>query len=62
MIRQYPELPDWAFDIDEKSVGVYEVVAKDRKGHVITRTGADPEQLIDECRKDATDLSRKADR
>lgn len=59
MIRKYPELPGWIFDIDEKSAGVYEVVARDAKGHTITKAGTDPERLIDECKRDAADLSSR---
>ncbi|HRP24230.1 hypothetical protein [Thauera sp.] len=59
MIRRFPDIPDWAFDIDEKSAGVYEVVAKDTKGRTIRRTGTDPDRLIDECRREASDLRRK---
>jgi hypothetical protein len=60
MIREYQELPGWTFDIDEKSAGVYEVVARAEKGHVITRVGTEPERLIDACKREAVDLSRRA--
>ncbi|WP_077728058.1 hypothetical protein [Methylocaldum sp. 14B] len=61
MIRSFPELPDWSFDIDEVSNGVYKVVVSHRYGHKISKTGIDPEALIDDCRREATDM-RLADR
>lgn len=60
MIRNYPELPGWIFDIDEKSAGVYEVVARDARGRTIKKAGTNPEQLIDECKREIADLGRGA--
>jgi hypothetical protein len=48
-----PELPDWQFDLDEVSAGVYELVATDRSGHVVRMTGTDPDALLVDARKAA---------
>ena len=58
MIRTYPEYPDWSFDIDEISAGVYQVLAKDMRGYAITRVGIDPESLIDDCKREVATLNR----
>jgi hypothetical protein len=49
MKKTFPSLPDWVFDIEEVSAGVYEVVGRDRAGHIVSAKGSDPYQLIDEC-------------
>lgn len=59
MIRQYSELPGWTFEIDEKSAGVYEVVGRDLRGHIIAKIGTEPERLIDECKSEVTDLMKR---
>ena len=59
MTRTYPDLPGWSFEIDEESAGVYQVVAKDARGRTIVRVATDPEFLIDECRREAADLSQR---
>lgn len=59
MIKIFPEIPRWKFDIDEVSAGVYEIVGTDDEGHSISLTGTDPEDLIMKCKKSASDLSRQ---
>jgi len=60
MTRTYPELPGWKFELDEVSAGVYEVVGRDRAGHVVQSKGIDPDELLEKCRKEAVDLQAKA--
>lgn len=62
MIRTYVELPGWSLEIDEKSAGVYQVVAKDTKGHAVSKIGIDPELLIDECKREAIALQKSGTR
>lgn len=56
MRRSFSDLPEWSFDIDEISAGVYQIIAIDRKGHRISKTGIDPDGLIDECRHEARSM------
>jgi hypothetical protein len=55
------ELPDWQFDVDEISAGVYEVVGEDINGHRITQKGTDPDQLLNLCKDKAIQLSSNSD-
>ena len=56
MLRTYPDLPDWVYEIDEVSAGVYEVVAKDKSGHEISRSGIDVAAIIEDCKRQAAAL------
>ena len=47
MPRTFPELPDWSFDADEASVGVYRAFGRDRAGRNVEASGVDPEALIE---------------
>jgi hypothetical protein len=53
MPRRFPELPDWSFDADEASVGVYRAFGRDRAGRNVEASGVDPEALIETCRQAA---------
>ena len=59
MRRTFADLPEWSFDIDEVSAGVYRVIAIDKNGRQISKTGIDPEALIEECRREAGSMSRR---
>lgn len=59
MRKQFDGLPEWEFEIDEVSAGVYQVIGHDRLGHRIRFTGTDPDALVDQCRS-AIALLRKA--
>lgn len=50
MRKQFDGLPEWEFEIDEVSAGVYRVVAHDRLGHRIRFDGVDPDALVGQCR------------
>jgi hypothetical protein len=44
----------WTFDIDEVSMGVYEVTGRDEHGRRrVQMTGTDPDALLADCRKSA---------
>ncbi len=54
MIQVFPELPEWKFDVDEISAGVYEIVGTDGVGHRIQLRGTDPDALFAEARLSAS--------
>jgi hypothetical protein len=56
MPTEFPELPDWSFDADEISAGVYRVFGKDTAGRNVEVTGHDPEALIQKCRQAALQI------
>jgi hypothetical protein len=56
MARTFPELPDWWFDADEVSVGVYRAFGRDRSGREVDASGLDPETLIEKCRQAALEI------
>jgi hypothetical protein len=58
MKREFLDLPEWSFDIDEVSAGVYQVAATDRTGQRMSKTGVDPEALIEECRNEVRKLEK----
>lgn len=56
MKKTYPELPNWTFELDEVSAGVYEVVARDNFGHEISEKGIDVVKIIESCRRQALEI------
>jgi hypothetical protein len=48
--KEFPSLPEWTFDINEVSYGVYEVIGRDKHGHVVSADGTDPDQLLEDCK------------
>jgi hypothetical protein len=44
-------LPEWTFEIDEVSAGVYRVQGVDEEGRSVEVTGTDPDALLDDGRK-----------
>jgi hypothetical protein len=56
MARSFPELPDWSFDADEVSQGVYRAFGRDRAGRKVEASGLDPEALIERCRQAALEI------
>jgi hypothetical protein len=57
MKKTFPDLPGWAFDMDEVSASVYEVVGRDRQGHCVSAKGVDLDVILDECRKKSARIS-----
>ena len=55
--KQFPELPDWIFDIDEVSAGVYEVKGIDKYGHRLEFKGIDSDELLDRVRRKAMKIT-----
>ena len=59
MPRSFPELPDWFFDADEVSAGVYRAFGRDRTGRSVEASGIDPEAVIEKCRQAALEIMAK---
>ena len=60
MIKVHPDLPEWSFEIDEVSAGVYEVTASDKRGRRFSSKGTDPDALLESCRQQAMRLTQAA--
>ena len=60
MTRTFPELPDWSFDADEISAGVYRGFGRDRAGRNVEATGIDPDALIEKCKRAALQMMADA--
>jgi hypothetical protein len=58
MKKTFPDLPDWTFEMDEISAGVYEVVGKDGSGNSVSAKGIDLDKIITECRDRARRLHK----
>ena len=58
MIKTFHEVPEWNFELDEVSAGVYRVVGTDSSGHMVSATGTNLEELVERCKNDALELSR----
>jgi hypothetical protein len=59
MKREIEELPNWTFQVEEMSAGIYRLRAKHRLGPSIESTGIDPEELMERARKDAAEMERR---
>ena len=57
MEREFLELPDWTFLVEEVSAGVYEVTGTDSAGHRVQANGVDPDAVLCECRRNAVRLA-----
>lgn len=57
MIKTFPDLPGWRFEMDEISAGVYEVTARDGAGHCVSAKDADLEAALQQCCQDALQVS-----
>jgi hypothetical protein len=51
--KTFSDLPEWIFEMDEISAGVYEVVGHDAAGHYTSAKGIDLDELIEKCRAEA---------
>jgi hypothetical protein len=58
MIEVHPDLPEWSFEVQEVSAGVYEVIASDKRGRRFSSKGTDPDELLESCREQAMCLVR----
>ena len=53
MKKTFPDLPEWAFELDEVSANAYEVVGTDKLGHRVSSKGLNLDEIIELCKKDA---------
>lgn len=51
--KTYADLPNWVFEIEEVSAGVYRVQARDDAGHEVSEKGLDVAAIIEACRRQA---------
>jgi len=49
----------WSFSVEEVANGTYEAVADDQQGLCIRHTGPDPDQLLDRCRRESSELTQR---
>ena len=57
-----PRPPDeWTFRVDEISVGVYRATARRASGESVTRTGTDPDAVLEQVTADADELVGRGD-
>ena len=56
MKKVFPELPGWGFYLEETSSNVYRVIAKDSKGRIVSRTGTDIDELVEQCKRDVKEI------
>ncbi len=56
MSLEFKELEYWRFDILEVSANIFKVMGKDKWHHSIELTGTDPDKLLDDCKKYASDI------
>jgi hypothetical protein len=59
MKLQFLEFPDWTFEVDEQSAGVYKVVAVDSTGRRTELIGTDYDALLRDAQRVARESSRR---
>ena len=47
------------FEIKEVSACVYEMIGRDKEGRVVSATGTDEEELIEQCKKYAMTINSR---
>jgi hypothetical protein len=60
MKREFLDLPDWSFEINEDSMGVYRMQGRSVLGHEVSATGTDADALIERVRADAANIGSQA--
>ena len=56
MRKTFPDLPSWSFDLDEISANVYEAIGTDKRGHRVSYTGTDLEEILNQCKCAAKEI------
>jgi hypothetical protein len=51
MVIKYSDFPEWSFDVNEVSAGVYEATATDSQGRRVQSKGTDVDLLIEEVKE-----------
>ena len=63
MQKNFQDLPNWTFWVDEISVGIYNVKGKNKVfGSNLDLTGEDPEELLQQARSAAAEMDRQTSR
>jgi hypothetical protein len=60
MPRSFPELPNWSFDAEEVSPGVYRAFGRDHAGRNVEVCGIEPEVLIEKCYQSALEIAEES--
>jgi pimeloyl-ACP methyl ester carboxylesterase len=60
MLRRHSGLPGWEFTIEEVSANVYHIVGIDARGHSVSRTGTDVDEILNACVNDALAVEQAA--
>lgn len=55
----FDELPDWRFEVNEVSAGVYSVTGKDSVGRCVGNKGTNLDELLDVCKAMALKIVRQ---
>ena len=56
-MTENPDAPGWKFEITELSANVYRIDGRDDAGRTISRTGHNEATLMQDCVRDALELS-----
>jgi hypothetical protein len=60
-MRTFDDMPGWQFEIDEVSMGVYEVIVSDENGDCrYSAKGTDPNALLQKGHQEALKLKNTA--
>lgn len=57
MTTAIPGSDGWCFEVDEVSAGVYRVVGTNERGHSVSETGTDVDDLLSKCQEAAARLA-----
>lgn len=49
-----PTLPNWTFEVEERSAGVYLARGRDQSDRTVECSGTDPDRAIADCREMAS--------
>ncbi len=60
IIKSFPELPGWTFDVDEVSAGVFRVRGGDQAGRTVETRGVDPDAVLEECKNSALRIQARS--
>jgi hypothetical protein len=52
-------IPNWTFEVQETSTGMYRVIAKNSSGCTIDLSGGDPDELVVQAKEVARDMEEQ---
>ncbi|MCG8553902.1 MAG: hypothetical protein MJD61_01225 [Proteobacteria bacterium] len=59
MAERFDDLPDWRFEVEEASAGVFEVRGVDAQGRRVGAKGTDPDELLLDAKRAAHEVTRR---